>query len=599
MKKTQVNRNFIWAETFVNQLYALGVRNVCISPGSRSTPLTLAFTKNKKIKSFVNIDERVSGFFALGIAKAIEQSIVIITTSGTATAELYPAIVEAYMSRVPLIICTADRPPELLNRGANQTINQWNLYRNHIRFFKNVGSPRLTIGGLNRLKKIASKAFEICSEKNRGPVHLNFPFRKPLEPNSYTDEVDEEIISCVRNPKLPKERTNESDVITKSFSRLVNKFADKIEQYEKGLIIVGPSGFDGSEFSEIIRLARISGYPVMADGLSPFRFQNLKSSRNVCVNYDSYLRSYIFTSRIKPDIIFYFGRTVTSTFLQDYLANSGAEWFIINKYGDVFDPDRKSKAPIKSDAKDFCNALNQKLLSAGFNRKNTEWKKSFTIAEKKSSNLKDALLDNAKLRFEAKVVNECISSLPSNTKVMVGNSLPVRDLDNFVSPLPKNIKIYFNRGASGIDGVTSTALGIAIKQNPVLLITGDLSFLHDLNALMPAAKYSIPLVIVLINNNGGGIFNSLPLSSNDNVFKEYFITPHNLDISKIVSSFGVKHHQIKNEKDLNNKILSSLSKNYSTVLEVKTNSILSKKERQKYWTSIVKQIDKEFEGYEI
>ena len=189
MKKIKVNRNILWAETFVEVLVNAGVKFACISPGSRSTPLTYAFTTNKKIRSFSIIDERSSGFFALGLAKTSRHPVVLVCTSGTAAAEFYPAIIEAYQSKIPLIVCTADRPPELQNVGANQTINQDNIYTNHIRWFNNAGLPQATTKGLTKIAKIAKQATIECCINHIGPVHINFPFKEPFEPDSFTDEV--------------------------------------------------------------------------------------------------------------------------------------------------------------------------------------------------------------------------------------------------------------------------------------------------------------------------------------------------------------------------------------------------------------------------
>ena len=187
--KIKVNRNNLWTRIFIDQLAALGVKHACISPGLRSTPLTYILSKNRKIKSFIHFDERSSAFFALGLAKATGKPVLVVTTSGTAVAELYPAIIEAYQQRTPLIICTADRPPELVGTGANQTINQHNIFRNHIRWFRDLGLPSISDTGFYHLQKIAIKAFRISSSEDKGPVHLNFPFKKPLEPFSYTDSV--------------------------------------------------------------------------------------------------------------------------------------------------------------------------------------------------------------------------------------------------------------------------------------------------------------------------------------------------------------------------------------------------------------------------
>jgi len=591
MSKTKVNKNFIWAKAFVNQLCDLGVRFACISPGSRSTPLTLAFAEQKKIKCFVHIDERVSGFFALGLAKSRGLPVAIVTTSGTATAELYPAIIEAYQQRIPLIICTADRPPELLNTGANQTINQWNLYKNHIRWFKYIGLPQLSVKRIINLQKIAVRAFETSLIKNKGPVHLNFPFRKPLEPNSFTDEVEDEILMAIRNTIVAEVNINRNEGLSKKETKQINKVAENIIEKEKGLIIVGPKEYDPKFVSNIKQLSKVTGYPVLADGVSHLRFKTLILDNNICCNYNAYLRSQKFKNNLKPGIILQFGRTVTSVFLQNYMEQSKPLRFIINDYGDLFGPSNKSNV-FKINPVTFCENLIRVLIESKLKRKHS-WIDIFKKTELLTEEIKTLALKKSNLKIEPKVISEIISILPSNTKIMVGNSLSIRDFDNFVGKTNKNLKLFFNRGASGIDGVTSTALGIALIEKPTVLITGDLSFLHDLNALLPAKKYSIPLVVILINNNGGGIFDMLPVSSS-NKFKTYFKTPHNLNIAPMVKSFGLEHHLIKNEKDLKIKLINSLQKKSFAVLEIKTDSILSKKMRKKYWAEIVKNIERDF-----
>jgi len=591
MSKTKVNKNFIWAKAFVNQLCDSGVRFACISPGSRSIPLTIAFAEQKKIKCFVHIDERVSGFFALGLAKASGIPTAIVTTSGTATAELYPAIIEAYQQRVPLIICTADRPPELLNTGANQTINQWNLYKNHIRWFKYIGLPQLSVKRIINLQKIAVRAFETSLIKNKGPVHLNFPFRKPLEPNSFTDEVDDNILLAIKNKIVPEASINRKENLSKRETKQINKIAESINGKEKGLIIIGPKEYDPKFVSNIKQLSKVAGYPVLADGVSHLRFRTLKSDKFICTNYDAFLRSNTFIKGNKPEIVLQFGKTFTSTILEQYLEQSKPLRFIINDYGDLFGPSKTSKV-FKFNPVSFCENLIRVLTESKFKRKHS-WINIFKKAEILTEEIKTLLLKKSNLKIEPKAFSELISIIPSNTKIMVGNSLPIRDFDSFVWKTNKNLKLFFNRGASGIDGVTSTALGIASTEKPTILITGDLSFLHDLNALLPAKKYSIPLVVILINNNGGGIFEMLPISSN-NEFKTYFKTPHNLNIAPIVKSFGLEHHLIKNEKELKIKLIKSLQKKSFTVLEILTDSISSLQMRKKYWTEVVKNIERDF-----
>ena len=589
MNKIPVNRNFIWTETFANQLVSLGVKYACISPGSRSTPLTISFSKQKKIKCFVHIDERVSGFFALGLAKATNTPVVVITTSGTATAELYPAIIEAYQQRVPLIICTADRPSGMINTGANQTIIQRNLYRNHIRWFKNVKFRDLSERKIQSLKRIAIKAFNISSLQNKGPVHLNFPFRKPLEPDSYTEEISSELFDETRKPLILSDKTIEPDGLRKKGKRLIEYVSDKVSGNEKGLIIAGPLDYNQKLITGLNQLSKVTGYPILSDGISHLRFNNTASNKNVSVNYDTFLRSENFRINHKTEFVLHFGRTPTSTILEEFLTFSNPTKFIINDYGDLFDPSGITKKTIRFDPVLFCEMLIDKLKSNSLKNQKSDWQKDFEKADTLVEELKFRQLNKVGLKYEPKVISALLNSLPKNANLMIGNSLPVRDFEWFASKSDKNIKTFFNRGASGIDGVTSTALGIASVQKPMILLTGDLSFLHDLNALISAKKTGIPLVVVLINNNGGGIFNALPIASNKKVFKDFFITPHNLNIGKIVKSFGLDHFLIKG--NLQVKLKEALKKKSLVVLEIKTDPLLSSNLRKKFRAEAIKKIE--------
>ena len=300
MKKIKVNRNNFWTEVFVKQLNSAGVKYACISPGSRSTPLTFSFAKNKKIKCFVNIDERSSAFFALGIAKASKTPVAVVTTSGTAAAELYPAIIEAYQQRVPLIICTADRPPELLNTGANQTINQHNLYKNHIRWFKNVGLPSLKRLKLRRLQQTAFRAVEFSTLKDKGPVHLNFPFRKPLEPFTFTDEVDSLLFKNINsNVKILKPSKKKLDIEKLKKSKIFKEIVDVIESEHEGLIIAGPMEYDNNLRKQLTYISSLVGYPIIADASSHLRFNIIKNDKNILSNYHTFLSSFIFKLKLQ------------------------------------------------------------------------------------------------------------------------------------------------------------------------------------------------------------------------------------------------------------------------------------------------------------
>jgi 2-succinyl-5-enolpyruvyl-6-hydroxy-3-cyclohexene-1-carboxylate synthase len=594
MEKIPVNRNFIWAEAFINQLCYLGVRYACISPGSRNTPLISTIAINKKVKCFVHIDERVSGFFALGIAKATGLPVIIVTTSGTATAELYPAIIEAYQQRSPLIICTADRPPELWNSGSNQTINQWDLYKNHIRWWKNVGLPDLSSSSIAAIKKIALKAFEISKNQKTGPVHLNFPFRKPLDNNTNTDEVEMTFLDDALKP-IPIETAElEISDFTKRELKQIENVCEKLKEYSYGLIIVGPMNYDESFIKNLKELSSITHFPILADGVSHLRFGCSDSDQNVCSNYDAFLRSNNFMEDHKPDIILQFGRTVTSLTLQDFINESRPRQFIINKFADPVYPSVKGSSVLKFEPNRFCEKLIEVLSETKLKRKINSWRKDFNKADEIIESSKRTLFKSSDVKIEPVLIKRVLTSIPYNAHIMVGNSLPIRDFDWFIGKTEKSYRLFFNRGASGIDGIMSTAIGIASIKKPTVLITGDLSFIHDLNALLPAVKYSIPLLVIVINNNGGGIFNMLPGASKKKSFTEHFITPHNLDISSIAKSFGLNHHLVKSNENLKKKIKSCIRNKSFTVLELKTDGKTSTNFRKRYWMSATKIIDKEF-----
>ena len=583
----KVNRNNLWAKIFIDQLVALGVKYACISPGSRSTPLTYTLSKNKKIKCFISIDERSSAFFALGLAKSSDIPVIVVTTSGTAVAELYPAIIEAYQQRIPLIICTADRPAELIGTGANQTINQHNIFRNHIRWFRDLGLPSISETGFHHLQKVAVKVFNISSKDDKGPVHLNFPFRKPLEPFSYTDQVNKNIIK-LKPQRFLKGKSSEDR------SKKYYKIVEGITKYDRGIILVGPIDYDRELFRRIKKLSAILKYPVFADGLSQLRFNTSKSDRNIVSNFNAIVSSEKFMQKHETKIILQFGRTPTSSVIEYFLAETKGDRFIINQYGDLFDPTRNAKAIISIEPKIFCQSLITELTELRFRRLHTEWINDFRKAENICNSIKDKMIEKSKFPNEPSIISEIIKAIPSGSHVFIGNSSPVRDLDSFQSNTSKKLTIHFNRGASGIDGVTSTALGIASRNKQTILITGDLSFLHDLNALSIAKKYSIPITIIVINNNGGGIFESLPISQKINKFREYFITPHNLNLSGIVKSFGIDYQLITSRNNLQIHLNKIINKNFTSVLEIRTKAVKSVDLRNRYFNEVKKKLNKEF-----
>ncbi len=582
----KINRNTYFTENFFNRLSELGVINVCLSPGSRSTPLAFAVSSNKKFKSFVHIDERASAFFALGIAKGTGEPTVVITTSGTAAAELYPAIIEAYQQRVPLIVCTADRPPELVGKGANQTINQDNLYRNHIRFYKNAGLPAVSVSAIKRIRKLAETAYRKSDE---GPVHLNFPFRKPFEPESYTDVLSTKTLKLINllksNETVPVERSEKPD------KHLYKEILHNLNVSQKVLIIAGPMKYDRNEKNRILKLAEHLNCPLIADVASQLRFGN--NSVNVVTNYEVYLRNNDFIRQNTPDIIFQFGSTPASKAIEMFIDKIKTKRYIINSYGDLFDPWNSASGVFQCSPSLFCN-----LVTRDTRKKDRLSAKSylnkFKSADLLSRKQMIRTIDRSSFPNECRIVNNIIDAVPENTHIMISNSMPIRDFDYFAQKTSRKIIIHSNRGASGIDGIISTSLGIQKSINkPLILVTGDMAFYYDLNAMLTAKKYNVPLTVVLINNNGGGIFGMLPVSGYGKIYKDYFVSPHNLDFSAVIKGFKGKYILIKSWKNLANSLNKALIEKQFTVLEIRTDIGNSVNLRKRYLKDFAETISKE------
>jgi 2-succinyl-5-enolpyruvyl-6-hydroxy-3-cyclohexene-1-carboxylate synthase len=590
----KVNKNIAWAISFVNELSAGGVKYACISPGSRNTPLTWAFAQNKDIRKYIIIDERSSAFFALGLANRTGTPVALVCTSGTAAVEFYPAIVEAFQQRIPLIICTADRPPELRDTGTNQTINQDNLYRNHIRYFADAGLPELSMRKITSLKNITANALDISCHKNKGPVHINFPFKKPFEPDNITDNINNKIKTLLQKTYY-KTSIHDTDKKISGVIGLLN-IVEKLKHNHKGIIVVGPEKYNIEFHKNVIKLSRLLKYPILADGCSQLRFLSLFAEQsnsqkhnthgnnyNVICNYEAMFRSSSFSEKYLPEIILHFGRTSISKGMEEFFGKHTPLKLIINEDGDLFDPTRKGKA-YKDSPAHFCKSMIEAFHASGNIRREDSWLKSYLYADQLLEKLKHKILFNSRSLNEVRIINEFLNSVPENSSVMLSNSLPVRDFDYWASCSSKHFTIFNNRGASGIDGIISAALGIAsVKKEPVFLITGDLAYYYDLNAFMTAQKYSIPLIIILINNNGGGIFYSLPVSKYTKFLQEYLITPHQLNFEKLTNAFGVSYSKIKTWKGFSDSLNSATVKKKPAVIEIQTDAVKSLALRKLYW----------------
>ncbi len=568
MKKF-VNLNNFWADQFAEIISAHGIREICISPGSRSTPLTAVFALNKKFKKHIIIDERSSGFFALGIAKASGKPVVLVTTSGTAVAELYPAVIEAYQQRIPLIVCTADRPEYLIGRGANQTINQNNIYANHIRFFADLGLPSTEILSIEKLRQVTEEALNISMNVNPGPVHLNFPFEKPLEPLTKNAKISAPLTSYRKT--INAEQQKKSKPIELNSNRI--------------LFMCGWDNYNEDFTKRLTDISIQNSIPVIADGASNLRFGS--RNNNLISNASAFLSSSKLRSEFQPEVIVQFGNAPTSNVLLEYFKESKAKKILVNKFGDWKDPSNSADELVESDYGNFL----QSLSITG--DKQNAWLNKWIIAEEKAESVKTALMKNQSNLFEGKIITELLNRIPAESNVMISNSLPIRDFDIFSGCCKKQLHVFTNRGASGIDGIISTSLGISKSSGkPTYLLIGDLAFLHDTNGLLTAANYKIPLNIILINNNGGAIFKMLPVSNEKKIFETYFKTPQTIDFSNIAKTYGAYFKEAGNWKDFASLLKKFNTKGGLNITEFKTGKTGSDKIRIKYKETVAKEIEK-------
>ncbi len=560
-----MNTNILWAETFVDGLARAGLRAVCIAPGSRSTPLTLAFDAHPDIKVYGHLDERSAAFFALGLAMATERPVAMVCTSGTAAANFYPAIIEAHYSHVPLLVLTADRPHELRESGANQTIDQIKLFGDHVLWSVDVALPSAGAPAVvhRYLGTLAVRAYATADGLFKGAVHLNFPFRAPLEPSGGAEEQ--------RSRGAGEKGTRIWRGEMRPSVAQVQELAGIIRQHERGLIVCGPGDQrDGAFAAAVTRLSQATGYPILADPLSGLRFGPHVENGRVSGAYNFYLAG---QGRLpaEPQLILRFGAVPTSKPLNTYL-DTLAEPPVqihIRANGRWADDTHRVQLFLQADPVDLCNSLCEELTD---DQPSKSWSDSIASLEASCWQALDQWRGNT--FFDGTAVADVLAWMPPNTRLFMGNSLPVRHVDMFGRPSTKPIHTYGNRGASGIDGNISTALGIgaADADAPLVAIVGDITFYHDMNGLFALKELGgRNVTIILLNNNGGGIFHRLPIAAFEPPFTRRFLTPHDLDFAPAAEMYGLHYQLVTNRRTLN-QALNDDSSNRPRLIEVRTNS---------------------------
>ena len=548
--------------TFFQELSNNGVRHVIISPGSRSTPLTLAAAVNPALEKRVILDERSAAFTALGIGKATNTPAVLVCTSGTALANYYPAVIEARQSGIPLILATADRPPHLHSTGANQAIDQLKIFGDYPIFFHNVGEPRNTQKDVRRLQMLGKQSIEISREK-RGPVHLNFPFRKPLEP---TEDYLQKIKAEQSQGSYP---TTTSSYSTTGIS-INQSLQQQITSAQKPLIIVGPLA-PGDDTTSITKLAKQLKAPILSESSI--------SSEQIIYGFAGFLHSKELRSKLSPDLLIRFGFQPTNKSIEIALKQwNPAHHFHFASTAAWQDATASGSQHISWMGKPLkVDAISSK---AGLH-----WMDQWKAAEQQFNIHYENTFAQQHPLTDGDIYHHLTPQLSDQHFVMVSNSFPARDI-NLFGQQPSSVPLYLNRGASGIDGITSTAMGISTgRQQSGILFTGDLAFLHDTNALLNHRKLDHSLLVVVINNNGGSIFRMLPIANNKEHFETYFETPQQADISKLANTYQIPYYSVNTISDLKKINLAKHLSSHSglSILECKTDPDASMQFRNKLW----------------
>lgn len=539
---------------FFEELANRGVRHVVCSPGSRSAPLILSADAETRLRCWVQVDERSGGFFALGLAKAQRSCVALICTSGSAAANYLPAVTEAFFDGVALVVLTADRPPELRDRGAGQTIDQIRLYGGHVRWSADLPVPDEV--SVDHARYMARRSAAAASGPPGGPVHLNVPLREPLEPPTGA------IVAGAPAPAAPPVTGTRAPAAVRAD---VAALAHLVGSRERGLLAVGPSDLPAGDAAALKRLAALAGWPLVADAASGLRSGSADGATVVAGGHHL-ASSAAFWEKARPDVIVRVGHPTAGRALRQGLAAWESETWLVDPADRWEEPTTVPaglwRSPIGALARETLDALGAEPRGAnaadrgdpaGFTgRSGSSWTRSWRDAEAAAQRAISATLADGPF-LEAGLARSLGGTLGAGTTLYVSNSMPVRDVDAFLAPHPQAPRVVAHRGTNGIDGVVSAAAGTnAALRAPVVLLAGDLALLHDVGGLLAAGHLGVDLTIVVPNNDGGGIFSFLPIAGTipRETFERYFLTHHGTDLSAVLGGLGIRHRRAGDPTEL-------------------------------------------------
>ncbi|OLP65826.1 2-succinyl-5-enolpyruvyl-6-hydroxy-3-cyclohexene-1-carboxylate synthase [Bacillus pumilus] len=557
-----------------------GVKEAVVCPGSRSTPLAMLALAHQEINVHVLVDERSAAFYALGLAKANQKPVLLICTSGTAAANFYPAIVEAHYSRVPLIVLTADRPHELREVGAPQAIDQQFIFGKFVKWFTDLALPDKNEKMLRYVQTAAARAGYIAMQEPKGPVQVNVPLREPLLPDMSIDPFHREETDTKKIMGTGQAVPNE---------HMVSELASIIAHSRRGLIVAGELHMQ-EEQEAVLRLAKARNYPILADPLSQLR-NGHESEMYIIDAYDSLLKDEELQQHLLPDLVIRFGPMPVSKPLFKWLEkHSEIEQIVVDAAGGFRDPGLTATYLIESHVGFFVN----EVLNRVDKHEDTNYLNRWHDV---NSSFRTHLAQYADedLTFEGNVYRQLQHLLPKESVLFIGNSMPIRDVDTFFETQKKPLRMMANRGANGIDGVVSTALGTyaALKQ-PITLVIGDLSFYHDMNGLLSAKLMHIPLTVVLINNDGGGIFSFLPQASDEPYYEKLFGTPTGLNFEYASKLYGGTYSKPTTKQELHDQYMAHINEPGLHLIEIETDRHSRVGKHRQMMDEILREVKKEW-----
>ena len=553
--------NRLWAGLIVEELVRSGVDFFCVAPGSRSTPLVAALAANPKAESLIHFDERGTAFAALGYARATGRPAAWITTSGTAVANGLPAVVEAATDGVPMILLTADRPPELRETGANQTVVQPNIFGGYVRWSFDLPAPDLTIDPAMVLTTVDQAVYR-ARRSPRGPVHLNLMFREPFLPDP--EEPTEDVFLPARWRESLEPFTRYAAAEPTPDAGEIGRLREKLRGVERGLVVAGRLR-SREQGAAALRLSEALGWPILPDVSSQMRLGT--SSANLVAYHDALLADKAFADAHAPEAVLHVGGRALSKRLERFLAASRPDPYIVVRDNPFrLDPGHMATHSIEAGIVRFCDAL------AGAGERSTgdtSWTESWRGASKTVDVALERAFAGTGGLNEPLVARLISRHVPDGHGLCVASSMPIRDLDTFAAPDGAVSPVAANRGASGIDGTVATAAGFARGLGrPATLLIGDLALLHDLNSL--ALLRDLPVVVVVLNNDGGAIFSFLPVARHEEFFEPYFGTPQGLSFEHAAPMFGLGYARPSSETEFIETYRAACDRNGPTLIEIRT-----------------------------